>query len=191
MTGSDRHKWDRKFSRRGSELLAPDGFIMGRLCAQPAGALLDVACGDGRNAIHLARLGWRVTALDISPVALGRLSAFAAAENLDVATIECDLESVDVALPAEPFDAVIVCHYKPPMWLLERLCTGFAPGGRLLLSIFNELQHECTGINRGYCVAVGELKMLPEKAPVRLVEYRRTVDRERHLDGYVFEADPA
>ena len=46
---------------------------------------LDVGCGEGADAVWLAARGWRVTALDISRVALDRAAAHARAAGAEVA----------------------------------------------------------------------------------------------------------
>jgi SAM-dependent methyltransferase len=58
----------------------PNRFIR-RLCERlPVGDALDIACGEGRNALWLARLGWRVHGVDYSDVAIERARTLAAAE---------------------------------------------------------------------------------------------------------------
>ena len=76
MSEEDRERWNRRYAERtmdwdpSSWLLAVGEDVRSR----ESGALaLDVACGNGRNAIHLARLGYAVDAWDVSDVGLGLL----------------------------------------------------------------------------------------------------------------------
>ena len=53
---------------------------------------LDIACGDGRNAAYLARLGFEVDAVDVSDVAIDALQAAATDRRLSVRPLRLDLE---------------------------------------------------------------------------------------------------
>ncbi len=59
------------------ERLRRDGLIPG-----PGARLLDLGCGEGQNAAYFARLGLRVTGVDISPTAIQRASRLAAEQRL-------------------------------------------------------------------------------------------------------------
>jgi SAM-dependent methyltransferase len=59
--------------------------------------VLDVACGTGNLAIPAARAGARVTGLDIAPNLLEQARARAAAESLDIAFDEGDVEHLPYA----------------------------------------------------------------------------------------------
>ena len=63
--------WDERYA--ASELVwgaAPNRWVEQECSALPPGTALDLACGEGRNALWLAQLGWRVTAVDFSAVGL-------------------------------------------------------------------------------------------------------------------------
>ena len=62
----------------------------------PGTRLLDLASGPGRHAIELARKGCRVTAVDLSPVALEAVRRAADTENLPVQTVRSDLAALSV-----------------------------------------------------------------------------------------------
>ena len=87
MSQSDQDKWDARY--RAGEYKArthPSALLtewLPKLAWPPDCSAIDVACGLGRNALFLARQGWRVAAVDISAVALEQLAATAAQENLD------------------------------------------------------------------------------------------------------------
>lgn len=100
-----------------------------------AGRALDIACGEGQMAIWLARRGLSVTAVDISPVALGKLRAQAAVEGLveRIETLERDL---DLGLPPLPPGlALVSCldFHAPPLMASAREL--LAPGGLLLVQV--------------------------------------------------------
>ena len=76
----------------------------------PAGRVLDIACGMGRNAIFLAEQGYAVTAVDMSEVALGLLDTEAKSRGLEIDSLHIDLESAPV-LPMGPFDLLLNFFY--------------------------------------------------------------------------------
>lgn len=99
-----------------------------------SGSVLDVACGGGRHAQHLADLGYRVTAVDIDTTRIKvRCSGTRSAGSIDVVTT--DLECGDWPLEADTFDAVIVVNYlyRPH---LQLLANSLAQGGLLLFDTF-------------------------------------------------------
>ena len=60
----------------------------------PRGHVLDVGCGDGLNAVFLASLGYEVTGIDVSPVALARARAHAHERGLDVRFVCGDVRAM-------------------------------------------------------------------------------------------------
>jgi glycerol uptake facilitator-like aquaporin/SAM-dependent methyltransferase len=95
------------------------------------GRALDVACGEGRNAVWLAEQGWRVTAVDFSAVALTRGRAASDA----VEWIEAD--AVSWTPPPDAFDlvAVVYLHLEPGerRTVLAAATAALAPGGSIVV----------------------------------------------------------
>ncbi|MFD3419627.1 SAM-dependent methyltransferase [Streptomyces decoyicus] len=103
----------------------------------PPGDALDLGCGDGGDALWLARLGWHVTAVDISAVAVERLAALVRSHGLGdrVATVRADLRT---SFPPGGFDLVCAHYLHTPFDLdratvLRSAAHALRPGGRLLV----------------------------------------------------------
>ncbi|ROR95895.1 methyltransferase family protein [Salana multivorans] len=107
--------------------------------ALPPGRALDLGCGEGGDAVWLARNGWTVTGVDLSPTAIARGRAAASAAGLGEG--ELRLEAADLATWRAPGEYDLVCASFLQSWPVPipredilRRATGFvAPGGRLLL----------------------------------------------------------
>jgi 2-polyprenyl-3-methyl-5-hydroxy-6-metoxy-1,4-benzoquinol methylase len=69
------------------------------------GRLLDMGCGQGRNAIALARLGYKVTGIDISKVGIFQMNQIAENENLPINGVITDIYKFD---EFEDFDFILL-----------------------------------------------------------------------------------
>jgi SAM-dependent methyltransferase len=140
---SDAERWDARYlGELGEHVRDPDPFVLETLERLGPGidrVALDLACGTGRHAIALARRGWRTSAWDVSRVALGRLTARAAAEDLPIETRAIDL-TAELDAPAE-HDLVVLVDYLDRA-LFPRLWTLLGPGGAAVITTFTE---DCAG----------------------------------------------
>ncbi len=131
---NDRERWDRKYAdREVSADLKPNGWLVANVPARP-GRALDLATGLGHNAVWLATCGWQVTAIEVSPVALGHARKLAGIHGVEVQWIEADLTRD--SLPDQQFDLIVVTQYlqreKLPLEIVESL----TPGGWLIYETF-------------------------------------------------------
>ena len=101
------------------------------------GTALDLGCGEGGDAIWLARLGWQVTAVDVSLTALDRASIQAATDGVEA---RIDFQQHDLAhtFPTGAFDLVSAQYLHSPIefprvHVLKRAAEAVAPGGLLLI----------------------------------------------------------
>lgn len=133
--------WDARYGSR-DELWsgAPNPRLVEHASQLGVGRALDVGCGEGADAIWLAERTWRVTALDVSPVALARGARRAAAVGADVAwRIDWLHEDLLTWAGPEPasYDLVSAQFVHLPEELREplfgRLAAAVAPGGTLLI----------------------------------------------------------
>lgn len=100
----------------------------------PPGRALDLACGLGRHSLALARLGWRVTAIDSSPTAINRLRSDAAAESLSIDTQLADLEAGEFSIAGEAYDLIADFFYLQRD-LFPQIAAGVRPGGLFVATI--------------------------------------------------------
>ena len=138
-TGEDeRRRWNEKYRRKlredvpqsPSELLVKHEAL---LRSQVPGRALDLACGLGRNAFYLARLGFTVEALDISEVAIAHVRRQAAAERLNLRARITDLQIE--SLPPAHYDVVVNCNFLVRR-LFAQIKRTLAPGGVVLFETF-------------------------------------------------------
>ncbi|MGA4973755.1 class I SAM-dependent methyltransferase [Streptomyces cinereoruber] len=133
---SVRDEWDTRYSER-QQLWSgqPNGALVAEVADLSPGRALDVGCGEGADAIWLARSGWDVTALEVSGVALARAAAHARDAGADVRWVHAGL--AEAALPPGSFDLVSAQYpalLRTPDAAAERaLLDAVAPGGVLLL----------------------------------------------------------
>ena len=113
----------------------PNGALVAETADLAPGRALDVGCGEGADAVWLARRGWRVTALDVSRVALARAEQHARDAGVEVAWVHAGLVEAD--LPAGGFDLVSAQYpvlRRTPDAVAERTLAGLvAPGGTLVV----------------------------------------------------------
>jgi SAM-dependent methyltransferase len=144
----DRHAWDERY--REKEFLwtaEPNRFLVECVSDLAPGVALDLAGGEGRNAVWLAGRGWRVTAVDWSAVAITRGRSLAETREVDVDFVEADLLEW---VPEEgSADLVIVVYLQIPspgreeVW--RRAAAAVRPGGRLII-----IGHDSSNLTDGY-----------------------------------------
>ncbi|WP_378740558.1 SAM-dependent methyltransferase [Nocardia brasiliensis] len=103
----------------------------------PPGRVLDLGCGDGGDALWLARRGWHVTAVDISAVAVERLADLAHSRGV-ADRVVAEQHDLRKSFPQSQFD-LICAHYLHTAFDLDRATVlraaahALRAGGRLLV----------------------------------------------------------
>ncbi|MGH3508401.1 MAG: class I SAM-dependent methyltransferase [Nocardioidaceae bacterium] len=109
----DAQTWDERYSAAdlvwGAE---PNRFVREQCEELPPGDAVDLACGEGRNSLWLARRGWRVTGIDFSPVAIERARTLTAQEPPEVAERLTWLiaDATTETVPRDSADLVVVAY---------------------------------------------------------------------------------
>jgi SAM-dependent methyltransferase len=144
----DARAWDERYAATPLVWSAgPNRFVEEAVTGMNPGRALDVACGEGRNALWLASLGWRATAVDYSAVAVDKGRSLAGQRGLDVEWVVADVTTWTPD-PAG-FDLVLVCYLQLPAderaAAYGRAAAAVAPGGTLLV-----VAHDVDNIAHGH-----------------------------------------
>jgi tellurite methyltransferase len=105
----------------------PAKFLVENISLLPKGRVLDVATGDGRNAIYLANLGFQAEGVDISPEAIHKAQESARAQGVTLDARVVDLEK-DPYIQPEHYD-VIICFRYLQRSLIPYMKNGLRSGG--------------------------------------------------------------
>lgn len=128
-------EWDRRYAEADRLWSGqPNGALVAEVAGLRPGRVLDVGCGEGADAVWLARSGWQVTGLEVSGLALARAGQHAVDAAVTVRWVHAGL--AEAALPAGSFDLVSAQYpalLRTPDDAAERaLLAAVAPGGVLL-----------------------------------------------------------
>jgi SAM-dependent methyltransferase len=138
-------EWDARYSERDGAMWSgrPNGRLVAEVAGLTPGRALDVGCGEGADAIWLARRGWTVTAIEISDVAVWR--AREAAELAGAAVDWVRGDALQTPFPARSFDLVSMQYPALPKAAggpgVRTLLDTVRPGG-LLLAVYHDLDDE-------------------------------------------------
>jgi len=113
--------------------LEPAQFLVDNLRILPKGRVLDVAMGFGRNAIYLARLGFRVEGLDISAEAVNTALVLAYKAGVTIKAQVIDLESYTIEKDAYE---VVICFNYLQRSLISQIKNGLRTGGMVVYETF-------------------------------------------------------
>jgi SAM-dependent methyltransferase len=146
--GVDREDWNRRYA--GSELIwsaTPNRFLVAEIGGLGPGTALELACGEGRNAVWLAERGWTVTGVDFSDVALEKAHRLAEARGVKVEWIVADV--VEHRLEPEAFDLVVLLYLQVPPGdrraVVHSAAAALARGGTFLL-----VAHDRSNLEHGH-----------------------------------------
>lgn len=132
----DRDDWNERY--RTAELVwtaEPNRYVVAEVADLAPGRVIDVAAGEGRNAVWLAERGWTASAVDYSDVALAKAVRLAEARSVVVDTVVADVTTW-VPEPASA-DLVLVAYLQLPVpqraTAFGRAAAALAEGGTFLV----------------------------------------------------------
>jgi SAM-dependent methyltransferase len=146
----DRDAWNRRYaSPEFVWTVEANRFLVAEAAGLPPGRALDLAAGEGRNAVWLAEHGWTVTAVDFADEAIAKGRRLAEARQVAHALrwVAADLRDYEPA--AQQHDLVALIYLQVPQIelipILKRAAQAVAPGGTFLL-----VAHDSANLTQGY-----------------------------------------
>lgn len=157
--GDDRTAWDKTYARKdyvfGKD---PAEFLVKYVDNLPKGRALDIASGEGRNAVFLAKKGFQVEAVDISVVGLRKAKKLAAENGVKIQTVNADLNKYHIK-PAS-YTAIINFYYLQRS-LIPEIKTGLKSGGVVVFESYT-MEHlknpSGASMDKDYLLEANELK---------------------------------
>lgn len=182
--------WDERYSADeyayGKE---PNAFLRQHAKLIPAGQVLCLADGEGRNSVYLAQQGYQAVAIDSSSTGLKKAHKLAAERNVEIETRHADLAEFD--LGKDQWDGIvsIFCHLSPEIRqaLHRQVVQSLKPGAYLILEAYTpeQLDFKTGG------PAVAEMTMTSQDLNeelrglefISLIELKREVHEGSFHDG--------
>jgi SAM-dependent methyltransferase len=186
--------WDQRYAEQRQWSAEPNALVAELLDGLPPGTAVDLAAGEGRHALWLAALGWRVAAVDFSAVGLARGRAQPGAEAVEWAVADV----LRWTAPPASLDLVLVAYLHLPLDetvdLLTRAVDWLRPGGRLLV-LGHDVENLTAGVGGPQEAAI--LHSVERLAPVaarldvdRLEQIRRETPAGTALDTLLWGRRP-
>jgi 2-polyprenyl-3-methyl-5-hydroxy-6-metoxy-1,4-benzoquinol methylase len=174
---TDQKRWDTRYGKKGFALgKDPNPFLKKHIHLLPKGKALDIAAGEGRNAVFLAQQGFEVDAVDISEKGLKKAKKLAQEKGVRINISLIDLDKYPI--PKEQYD-IIADFYFLKRRLIPRIKKGLKKGGRVIFETYL-LEHRTLGVGgpkqAKYFLKPNELLRLFKD--FRILFYREGILRE-------------
>jgi SAM-dependent methyltransferase len=144
----DSASWDRRYE--GRELVwtaEPNRFLVAETETFAPGRAIDLACGEGRNAVWLAEHGWQAVGADFSEVGLQKARELADARGVSLEWVATDL--LEYRPEPQAFDLVLIFYLQVPAGerqpILRAAADAVAPAGTFLL-----VAHDSRNLQHGH-----------------------------------------
>jgi 2-polyprenyl-3-methyl-5-hydroxy-6-metoxy-1,4-benzoquinol methylase len=139
---TDKKRWDKRFGQKEFALgKEPNPFLKKNIRLLPKGKALDIAAGEGRNAVFLAQQGFEVDAVDISEKGLKKAQKLARKKGVKINTSLIDLDQYLIG--KEQYD-LIADFYFLKRRLIPRIKKGLKKGGKVIFETYL-LEHKALG----------------------------------------------
>jgi 2-polyprenyl-3-methyl-5-hydroxy-6-metoxy-1,4-benzoquinol methylase len=131
---TEQKRWDKRFGRKEFTLgKEPNPFLKQHLHLLPRGKALDMATGEGRNAVFLAQNGFEVDAVDISQKGLKKARKLAREKGVKVNALRVDLDHYQIE--KDRYD-LIANFYFLKRRLIPKIRKGLKKGGEVIFETY-------------------------------------------------------
>ena len=131
---TDQKRWDKRFGRKEYALgTKPNPFLKKAIHLLPGGKALDMATGEGRNAVFLAQHGFEVDAVDISAKGLKKARKLAREAGVRVNAFLVDLDHYQIE--EDRYD-LIANFYFLKRRLIPKIRKGLRKGGKIIFETY-------------------------------------------------------
>lgn len=177
---SDRSQWDQVYDQEkyvfGKE---PAEVLLSNFDILPVGRALDIAMGEGRNAVFLAKKGFTVDGVDISEVAIRKAKRLAKENRVTIGTINADLNTYQIK--PDTYEVILNIQYLQRS-LIPQIKRGLKRGGVIVFE--NQTTEQLSlpgsgGLRRDYLLSPGELKELFKE--FKILQYAETNDGKQAI----------
>jgi len=140
----DAASWNERYASASGYVFGetPNAFLAEMAPRIPAGPVLCLAEGEGRNAVHLASLGHPVTAVDQSGAGLAKARSLAGGRHVRIETVLADLQAYAINAGSWAGIVEIFAHLPPPLRrkVHAQAVRGLQPGGLFILEAYTPAQ---------------------------------------------------
>ncbi len=149
---AERSMWNEAFRRQISFKTEPNQLLADTIKGRKAGTALDVAMGQGRNAVFLASKGWKVTGIDISDEGIRQAKEAAKKKGTQISAVQADVEKYDFG--KDKWDLVTLIYAGNDATTIDKIKDGVRKNGLFVVEFFHAESTSGIGIG-GF--ATGEL----------------------------------
>ncbi|MBX3737463.1 MAG: class I SAM-dependent methyltransferase [Candidatus Didemnitutus sp.] len=178
--------WDNRYSTSGFVFgTEPNDFLRSVADRIPAGPVLCLAEGEGRNAVFLATRGHAVTATDLSSAGLAKAQTLAAQRGVALTTQVADLAAYAIAPGAWSGIVATFMHLPPELRraVLVRAAAGLRPGGVFVMEAYTPAQIPNNTGGPKDPALLPTLELLRAELPGLEFEIGRELERDVHEGG--------
>lgn len=173
-------KWDVIYSNKVNTPTASLVLTQNQHLLPKEGMALDLACGQGGNALLLAKMGLEVSAWDISPVAIKQLQDFTV---LNKVSIDAQVRDVIASPPeANSLDVLVVSLFLDRD-LCRSLLAALRPGGILFYQTYCQQKVEQQGPKSAHFL-LADNELLNLFSPMKVRVYREEALLGDHEQGW-------
>jgi len=141
---AERSMWNATFETSVNFNHKPNQLLVDTLKGRKPGAALDVAMGQGRNALYIASQGWKVTGVDISDEGIKQAKDAAAKQKLKLDAVQADIHTWDFGTARWDLVTLIYAGSRPA--LVEKIQRSVRKGGLVVVEFFQKEATAGTGV---------------------------------------------